>query len=255
MSMEKGIAFFFQGIFLPTTLFLTIFELIAGWNLAQAQTIGQKVKMKRCFFVDPRVIAFDHLGQVFDRWEMVKHAFSLLPRELFQVLGLILEIEMVELHALFLVFFVFLTILEEALDRKDHTDHRHGYRRDDIEPPWLENGDQEGHPNHDEGWHDQLQEFIRWLLRLRSRRIDQDLVFRTPVDDPRRPVVLWIVLVKVVTRMQAWHQIRTYFDSPFHTKFFWIELKGHISNGKFIPKGQWKSRFTDEFVVMVEFSR
>ena len=116
--------------------------------------------MKRCFFVDPRVIAFDHLGQVFDRWEMVKHAFSLLPRELFQVLGLILEIEMVELHALFLVFFVFLTILEEALDRKDHTDHRHGYRRDDIETPRLENGDQEGHPNHDEGWHDQLQKFI-----------------------------------------------------------------------------------------------
>ena len=198
MSLEKGIAFFFQGIFLPTALFLTIFELIAGWNLAQAQTIGQKVKMKRCFFVDPRVIAFDHLGQVFDRWEMVKHAFSLLPRELFQVLGLVLEIEMVELHALFLVFFVFLTILEESLDRKDHTDHRHGYRRDDIETPRLENGDQEGYPNHDEGWHDQLQEFIRWLLRLRSRWIDQDLVFRTSVDDSRRPVVLWIVLVEVI---------------------------------------------------------
>ena len=198
MSLEQGIAFFFQGIFLPTALFLTIFELIAGWNLAQAQTIGQKVKMKRCFFVDPRVIAFDHLGQVFDGWEMVKHAFSLLTRELLQVLGLVLEIERVELHALFLVFFVFFTILEEALYRKDHTDHRHRYRRDDIEPPRLENGDQEGHPNHDEGWHDQLQEFIRWLLRLRSWRIDQDLVFRTPVDDPRRPVVLWIVLVEVI---------------------------------------------------------
>ena len=105
---------------------------------------------------------------------------------------------MVELHALFLVFFVFLTILEESLDRKDHTDHRHGYRRDDIEPPRLENRDQEGHPNHDERWHDQLQEFIGWFLRLRTRRIDQDLVFRAPVDDTRRPVVLWIVLVKVV---------------------------------------------------------
>lgn len=45
---------------------------------------------------------------------------------------------MVELHALFLVFFVFLTILEEALDRKDHTNHRHGYCRDDVEPPRLE---------------------------------------------------------------------------------------------------------------------
>ena len=62
MGLEKGIAFFFQGIFLPTALFLTIFELIASWNLTQAQTIGQKVKMQRCFFVDPRVIAFDHLG-------------------------------------------------------------------------------------------------------------------------------------------------------------------------------------------------
>ena len=91
---------------------------------------------------------------------MVKHTFSLLARELFQVFGLVLEIEMVEFHALFLVFFVFLTIFEEALDRKDHTDHRHGYCRDDIEPPRLENSDQEGHPNHDEGWHDQLQEFI-----------------------------------------------------------------------------------------------
>ena len=153
MSLEQGIAFFFQGVFLPTALFLTIFELIAGWNLAQAQTIGQKVKMKGCFFVDPRVIAFDHLGQVFNRWEMVKHAFSLLPRELFQVLGLVLEIEMVELHALFLIFFVFLTILEKSLYRKDHTDHRHGYRRDDIQPSRLENGDQEGHPNHDERRH------------------------------------------------------------------------------------------------------
>ena len=105
---------------------------------------------------------------------------------------------MVELHALFLVFFVFLTIFEEALNRKDHTDYRHGYRRDDIETPRLENGDQEGYPNHDEGWHDQLQEFIRWLLRLRSRWIDQDLVFRTSVDDSRRPVVLWIVLVEVI---------------------------------------------------------
>ena len=154
--------------------------------------------MKRCFFVDPRVITFDHLGQVFDGWEMVKHTFSLLTRELFQVLGLVLEIEMVELHALFLIFFVFLTILEKSLYRKDHTDHRHGYRRDDIEPPRLENGNQEGHPNHDKGWHDQLQEFIGWFLRLRTRRIDQDLVFRAPIDDPRRPVVLWIVLVEVV---------------------------------------------------------
>ena len=177
MGLEKGIAFFFQGIFLPTAFFLTIFELIAGWNLAQAQTIGQKVKMKRCFFVDPRVIAFDHLSQVFDGWEMVKHAFSLLPRELLQVLGLVLEIEMVELHALFLIFFVFLTILEKSLYRKDHTDHRHGYRRDDIETPRLENSDQEGHPNHDEGGHDQLQEFIGRFLGLRTRRIDQDLVF------------------------------------------------------------------------------
>ena len=143
---------------------------------------------------------------------------------------------MVELHALFLVFFVFLTILEEALDRKDHTDHRHGYRRDDIESPWLENRDQEGHPNHDEGWHDQLQEFIGWFLGLRTRRIDQDLVFRTPVDDPRRPVVLWIVLIKVIARMQTWHQIRTHFNRSFHAKFFRIELKGHISNRQLIPK-------------------
>ena len=216
MGLEKGISFFFQSIFLPTAFFLTIFELIAGWNLAQAQAIGQKVKMKRCFFVDPRIIAFDHLGQVFDGWKMVKHAFSLLPRELFQVLGLVLEIEMVELHPLFLVFFVFLTILEEALDRKDHTDHRHGYRRNDIEPSRLENRDQEGHPNHDEGWHDQLQEFIGWFLRLRTRRIDQDLVFRAPVDDPRRPVVLWIVLVKVIARMQARYQIGTHFNRSFH---------------------------------------
>ena len=84
---------------------------------------------------------------------------------------------MVELHALFLIFFVFLTILEESLDRKDHTNHRHGYRRNDIETPRLENGDQEGHPNHDEGGHDQLQEFIGRFLGLRTRRIDQDLVF------------------------------------------------------------------------------
>ena len=80
MNLEQGVAFFFQDIFLPTAFFLTIFELIAGWNLAQAQTIGQKVKMKRCFFVDPRVIAFDHLSQVCNRREMVKHAFSLFPR-------------------------------------------------------------------------------------------------------------------------------------------------------------------------------
>ena len=39
---------------------------------------------------------------------------------------------MVELHALFLSSLYF-TILEKSLYRKDHTDHRHGYRRDDIE--------------------------------------------------------------------------------------------------------------------------
>ena len=32
--------------------------------------------------------------------------------------------------------------------------------------------------------------------------------------------------------------------SPSIAKFFFDELKGHISNGKLIPKGQWKSRFT-----------
>ena len=162
---------------------------------------------------------------------------------------------MVELHALFLIFFVFLTILEKSLYRKDHTDHRHGYRRDDIESPRLENGDQEGHPNHDKGWHDQLQEFIGWFLRLRSWRIDQDLVFRAPIDDPRRPVVLWVVLVEVIARMQARHQIRTHFDRSFHAKFFRVELKGHISNCQLISKSQWNSRFSNEFVVMVEVSR
>ena len=103
---------------------------------------------------------------------------------------------MVELHALFLVFFVFLTILEESLDRKDHTDHRHGYCRDDVEPRGWKMVIKRVTPTMMRGGMIQLQEFIRWLLRSRSRRIDQDLVFRTPVDDPRRPVVLWIVLVK-----------------------------------------------------------
>ncbi len=102
--------------------------------------------MKRCFFrpVSQRVYPV----KSFDRWEMVNMPSRCFREIAVPVLGLVLELEMVEPTRSFLLSSLYFL---RFLNRKDHTRPQTcGYRRNDIEPSRLENRDQEGHPNHDE---------------------------------------------------------------------------------------------------------
>ncbi|KXT85013.1 hypothetical protein STRDD11_00576 [Streptococcus sp. DD11] len=234
----EGIALLFQRILLAAALLLTVGQLIGGRHLPQTQTVIEKVKVQRRLLVDPVAVAVHQLRQLPDIGEVVEHAVALFALQLGQLNGLVLQIKPVEVHPILLFLLEFLTVFKESPNRENHTGPRHGYRRKDIDPPRLHQRDQHRHPDHEQGRHDQSQELITGLGRFLTGRSDPNLLLRTPVDDPRRAVVVRIIRIKTVAGSRPQSQLRPDSRRPGHPDFLRKDLEADRSKAQLIPRLQ-----------------
>ncbi|KXT83656.1 hypothetical protein STRDD11_01358 [Streptococcus sp. DD11] len=232
----EAITLLFQGILLAAPLLLPIAQLIGGRHLPQTQTVAQKIRIQSRLLINPPTVAVHQLCQFQNIRKVVVQPFLLLALQSVQLHSLISQIEPVEVYPIFLFLLEFLTVFKESPNRENHTGPRHGHGRKDIDPPWLQQGNQNRHPDHEQRRHNQPQQLIAGLGWLLARGVDPNLVLRSLIHQPRRLVIIRIILVKAVARRPSQSQTAISRDGTIEPDFIWINLDSDSIEAQLITK-------------------